>query len=63
LKYFTIDAKHWWNYLNPFWWRRRKHIEALIEWQWKREGMSKKIEKAIRRAYLYGHGSVRVNWK
>lgn len=30
---FTIKPKHWWSYLNPFWWKRKKIIEAVIKYQ------------------------------
>lgn len=55
---FTIHPKHWWQYLNPFWWKRKRMIEAFIDYHWAQMGVKEKVEEAVRDAYLYGEGSV-----
>jgi hypothetical protein len=52
-KPFSIKPKHWWTYLNPFWWKKKRIIERLLEYQWKNGGEAE-AEKRIKNALLYG---------
>ncbi len=53
-KYFTVTPKHWWSYLNPFWWRTKRIVEAVVNHEYEKH--KPEIEKAIQDAYLYGTG-------
>jgi hypothetical protein len=54
---FILTPKHWWTYLNPFWWRRKRIVEAVLAHEFKR--YEKAFYNATRDALLYGKGSVR----
>jgi hypothetical protein len=58
-----IKLAHFWHYLNPFWWRRKRIIEAILKYQWEKYHTEDKINIAIRDAYIIGTGSVEVDWK
>lgn len=53
---FTIKPKHWWSYLNPWWWRRKRMIEAFMNYQWDKMELEKKFASAINEAVMYGEG-------
>jgi hypothetical protein len=56
----NITPKHWYQWINPFWWRRRKLILAILDYQWEHEGMKDKVEKAVKDAILYGEGYINL---
>lgn len=60
MKYLTIKPKHWWEYLNPFWWRRKQTIEAVLNYQF--EKRKSEVEKAFTDSVLYGTGKVGIKW-
>ena len=53
MKAFTVHPKHWWTWLNPFWYRRKKIMEAVIQYEWEHGG-EKQVQEKIRRHFLYG---------
>lgn len=55
---FDIKPMHWWDRINPFWYRKRRVIRAVIEYQWSKEGMDKKLQEAVKNAVLYGEGRI-----
>jgi len=56
MRRFTIRPTRWWDWINPFFWRRARRVEAFMEWQWKQIDGDKRMDEAIRNAYLYGTG-------
>ena len=59
---FDIKPKHWYTYLNPFWWRRRKLIKAVLNYQWEKYG-KEQFEIAYRNTMLYGSSLPPEAWK
>lgn len=60
---FHIKPKHWWQYLNPFWWRTKRWVEAIMAYQWSNEGMHKRVEEAVKNTMLYGDSLGPDAWK
>lgn len=58
----NIRPKHWYQWINPFWWRTRKRVIAILNYEWERNGMNTKVEKAMVDAIIYGEGSVSIDW-
>lgn len=54
---FVVRPRHWWNYLNPGWWKTKRTIEALIAYQWD-HGVRQEVEETIKRHVLYGEALV-----
>ncbi len=59
---FLIKPTHWWDRLNPFWWRRKRITEAVLDHMWRSENMEEKMQDAIRDAVLYGEGRMNCRW-
>jgi len=57
---FEVKPKHWWDYLNPFWWRKKRAVEALARCMWAKHDLSRKLDKALHDALLYGEGVLRI---
>jgi hypothetical protein len=53
---FKIAPKHWYHWLNPFWWRRKRLLQAVVDYEWESNNMEEKITKALTDAVLYGEG-------
>lgn len=54
---FHVKPSHWWYYLNPFWWRRKRKIEAFLAYEWD-NGLEAKTYDVITKAMLYGSGVI-----
>lgn len=55
---FKIKPLHWWEYVNPFFWIRKRRVEAFMAYQWKAENMDAKLNQALRDAAMYGEGRI-----
>lgn len=53
---FSIKPQHWYDYLNPLWYRKRRVVLVVMEHVWKTEGLEQKMNNAIRDAFIYGTG-------
>lgn len=61
-KYFDVKPLHWYEWINPFWWRRRRTIQAVLDYQWEKYGKDK-FEKAYRDAMIYGKGIADIDFE
>lgn len=52
-KPFSLKPSHWWSYLNPFWWKRKRVCEKVLGYQWENGG-KEDFEKRVRNTLLYG---------
>lgn len=52
---FVLKPKHWWDYINPFFWRRKRIVEAILKYEWEKANPA--VYKAVKDALLYGEGS------
>ena len=59
---FKIKPKHWYQWINPFWWRQRKLMQAVLDYQWEQKRMKEKVQKAVTDSVLYGEGKVSMDW-
>jgi len=50
---FKIRPEHWWQWINPFWWRNARRVHKIMEYQWDHGG-KEEFEKKYRNAVLYG---------
>lgn len=56
MKYpFDIRPKHWYEWINPFWWKRRKIALTLLNHEW--EKYREELEAAFLEAILNGEGN------
>lgn len=51
---FDVKPKHWWTWLNPRWYVKRRILRALLKHQWEESGLEKKMLDKIKQHYLYG---------
>lgn len=51
---FTVKPKHWWTYLNPRWYARKRILEEVFKYQWEQGGLEKEFVERVKRHYLYG---------
>lgn len=51
---FDVKPKHWWGYLNPFEYKRRRIIKAILKYQWEHGGKDV-IERKLKNMMLYGN--------
>ena len=61
-KLFTVKPKHWWQWLSPWFWKRKRITEKYLEHLWE-IGLKEKTEKAIKDSMLYGTGFFGVDYK
>lgn len=57
---FIIRPKRWYDWINPYWWRRAKLTKRIADYMWEKEGMEEKISEAIRDCYTYGTGIIEL---
>lgn len=50
---FKIYPRHWYDWINPFFWRRAKIVKAMLNSHWDHGG-KEEFEKKYRNAVLYG---------
>lgn len=50
---FTVKPRHWWQYLSPWFWKRKKIAEALLKYELE-NGLEKMVEEKYRRNILFG---------
>lgn len=60
---FAVKPAHWWYWLNPRWWRRKKNMEISLAYVWETQNLEPKFDAAIRDALLTGKGQVLWNWR
>lgn len=53
-----IKPKHWWTYLNPFWYRRRRLMRQWLKVMINDSKLDEQFQKAVNDAVLYGQGSL-----
>ncbi len=51
---FQVKAKHWWDYLNPLWFRRKRIVEKVLKYQWEHGGRQE-FERQLKNNLLYGN--------
>jgi hypothetical protein len=53
-KPFIVKPKHWWDYLNPRWYAKKRVMESFLKYQWEQGGLGEKVADRIKRHFLYG---------
>lgn len=55
--FIKIRPKRWRDFFNPFWWRRARRIEILMNYIASTPEYQKESMKRLRDYYLYGYGA------
>lgn len=59
---FTLKPTRWWDYLNPFWWQKKRIVEKVMNYTWDAHGLEEKINEALKDAIRYGKGKIPMDW-
>lgn len=51
---FKVKPRHWWNYLNPFDYKRRRIVEKVLEYEWEHGG-KEEVEQKFKNLILFGN--------
>lgn len=60
---FAVKPAHWWDYINPRWWRRKKRIEIFLAYVWETQNLEPKFDAALRDALLTREGQLLNSWR
>ena len=58
---FRLRPKHWYQWINPFWWQRQRTIYKFMKWHMKATNMDEKLKEAMNDMMIYGRGVIKVD--
>ena len=59
-KPFKLRPNKWYQWINPFWWRRAKQMEKLMVFLWKENKMDEKVRVFVEDALIYGSATMQA---
>lgn len=59
--HFDIRPKHWYEWINPRWWKRRKITLALLNHEWEKRHMDEVAIRYEEMLIRHGEGSIDID--
>ena len=60
-RFIVVKPKHWYQWINPFWWRNQRKIEKFLNWVAYENNIPKKCEDAYIDMLTYGYSVIDIN--